>query len=183
MRAAIEKQYHPHCKQKSCVQSCPTGDSYYEDPPNGCVRQAAGEYDEERHFTVRAMGPQAVTLVAIDKCLISQSNPAKRCDCAFYTTEKIAFVEFKLREPGREREQDTRPHRRLEEAVKQLATTIVRFEQEGLITNEQVEAYAHVGYQLPIIPAPTTMLTNLFALINDETESYVELFATNEVSL
>lgn len=182
MRAAIEKQYHPHCNAKGCVQSCPTGDSYYEDPALGCVQLIAGAYDEERHFTVHANGAQPVTLVAIDKCLISQNNPAKRCDCAFYTAGKIAFVEFKLREPSREREQDTRPHRRLEKAVEQLATSIIRFEQEGLITTEVIEAYAHVGYQLPIIPAPTTMLTNLSALINAETENLVELFATNKVS-
>lgn len=183
MRDAIEKRYHPHCKQKNCVQLCPTGDSYYEDPTVSGVRLVIGEYDEERHFTVHAIGEQLVTLVAIDKCLVSQNNKVKqRCDCAFYTADKIAFVEFKLREPAREREQDTRPHRRLEKAVEQLATSIIRFEKEGLITTEAVEAYAHVGYQFPIIPAPTTMLTNLTALINAETENLVELFATNEVS-
>lgn len=181
MRAAIEKRYHPHCTQKSCIQVCPTGASRYEDPAAGCVCLIGGDYDEERHFTVHTEQP--VTLVAIDKCLISAKNNAvKRCDCAFYTPDKIAFVEFKLREPGREREQDTRPHKRLEKAVEQLAASIASFEQEGFITTETVEAYAHVGYQFPVIAAPAAMLTNLAALLNANTQNAVRLFATNEVS-
>lgn len=182
MRGAIEKHY-PHCRQKSCVQICPTGSSHYEDPPSGCVQLVAGQYDEERHFTVHTTALQSVTLVAIDKCLLSQRNSsAKRCDCAFYTADKITFVEFKLREPSREREQDTRAHRRLEEAAEQLLASILVFEQQGFITTEDVEAYAHVGYQLPIIPAPTTTLTNLEVLINQQTQNLVALFATNEAS-
>ncbi len=181
MRAAIEK-HHPHCIQKGCVQVCPAGDSRYEDPAAGCVCLIGGEYDEERHFTVHTTAGQLVTLVAIDKCLISaRDNTVKRCDCAFYTPEKIAFVEFKLRAPGREREQDTRPHRRLEEAVEQLAASIASFELEGFITTETVEAYAHVGYQFPVIAAPAAMLTNLTAVLNDKTQNAVRLFATNEV--
>jgi hypothetical protein len=183
MQTAIEKQYHPHCKQQGCVQLCPPGSSRYEDPATGCVCLISGDYDEERHFTVHTPAEQPVTLVAIDKCLISaRNNTVKRCDCAFYTADKIAFVEFKLRAPDREREQDTRAHRRLEKAVEQLATSILRFEQEGLITTETVEAYAHVGYQFPVIAAPAAMLTNLTAVLNTNTQNPVRLFATNEVS-
>ncbi|MGI4835793.1 MAG: hypothetical protein ACRYFK_20235 [Janthinobacterium lividum] len=183
MRSAIERHYQ-HCREKGCVQSCPAGSSHYEDPPDGCVRLATEQYDEERHFTVHTADPQSVTLVAIDKCLISQRNSStKRCDCAFYTPGKIAFVEFKLRDPSRGREQDTRAHRRLEEAAEQLLSSILSFEQQGFITTEEVEAYAHVGYQQPIIPAPTTTLTNLEVLLNDQTQSLVTLFATNEATL
>ena len=182
MQAAIEKRYRPHCQQKGCVQVCPTSISRYEDPAAGCVCLVGGDYDEERHFTVHTDTEQLVTLVSIDKCLISATNnTVKRCDCAFYTPEKIAFVEFKLRAPDREREQDTRPHRRLEEAVEQLATSIAHFEQEGFITTETVEAYAHVGYQFPVIAAPAAMLTNLTAVLNANTQNAVRLFATNEV--
>lgn len=183
MRAAIEKRYQPHCKQKGCIKTCPAGDSHYEDPVNGGVGPVAGTYDEERHFTVHATPAQIVTLVAIDKCLISAKNTTvKRCDCAFYNAEKIAFVEFKLREPSREREEDTRAHRRLEKAVEQLATSIASFEQDGFITEETVEAYAHVGYQFPAIAAPAAMLTNLTAVLNANTRNAVRLFATSEVS-
>lgn len=183
MRSAIERFYR-HCSEKGCVQSCSAGTNHYEDPPDGCVRLVAGQYDEERHFTLHVADQQAVTFVAIDKCLISQRNSStKRCDCAFYTPDKIAFLEFKLRDPSREREQDTRAHRRLEEAAEQLLASILTFEQQGFITTEEVEAYAHVGYQQPIIPAPTTTLTNLEALINDQTQSLVTLFATNEATL
>ncbi len=182
MEDAIKRRY-THCRQNNCVQTCPSGSSHYEDPATGCVRLVAGSYDEERHFTVHATGIQPVTLIAIDKCLIGQGpTKPKRCDCAFYTHDKIAFVEFKLRPPEREREADTRQNKRLEEAAEQLLASIKSFESEGFITTHEVEAYAHVGFQ-PIIPAPTTTLTNLTALINAETESFVELFATNEVTL
>lgn len=180
MRTAIEKRY-THCRQKQCVQACPAGSSYYEDPPIGCVRQTAAEYDEERHFAIRATGETSVTLVAIDKCLIGQGpNKPKRCDCAFYTNEKIAFVEFKLRPPEREREADARQEKRLEEAAEQLIASIKSFEADGFITTQAVEAYAHVGFQ-PIIPAPTATLLNLAALINAETQSLVDFYASNEL--
>jgi hypothetical protein len=124
-----------------------------------------------------------VTSVAIDKCLIGRGpNKPKRCDCAFYTPDKIAFVEFKLRPPEREREADTRQEKRLAEAAEQLIASITSFEKEGFITTHEVEAYAHVGFQ-PIIPAPTTTLTNLEALINEATESFVTFSASNEVTL
>lgn len=182
MEKAIKQRY-THCRQNNCVQVCPSGLNHYEDPATGCVRLITGSYDEERHFTVHATGQQSATLVAIDKCLIGQGpNKPKRCDCAFYTPDKIAFVEFKLRPLEREREEDTRQNRRLEEAAEQLLASIKSFESEGFITTHEVEAYAHVGFQ-PIIPAPTTTLTNLTAFINSETESFVELFATNEVTL
>jgi len=181
MRAAIEKRY-THCRQKQCVLACPAGNSYYEDPANGCVRQAAIEYDEERHFTIHANDDNAVTLVAIDKCLIGQGpDKPKRCDCAFYTNEKIAFVEFKLRPPEREREADARQEKRLEEAAEQLIASIKSFEANGFITTQAVEAYAHVGFQ-PIIPAPTATLLNLSAVINAETQSLVDFYASNEAS-
>jgi hypothetical protein len=179
---AIKRRY-THCRPKNCVQTCPSGSSHYEDPATGCVRLVTGSYDEERHFTVHTASTQTLTLIAIDKCLIGQGpTKPKRCDCAFYTHHKIAFVEFKLRPPEREREADTRQNKRLEEAAEQLLASIKSFESEGFITTHEVEAYAHVGFQ-PIIPAPTTTLTNLTALINAETESFVELFATNEVTL
>ncbi len=181
MRAAIENKY-THCWQNKCVQVCPTGSSHYEDPPNGCVRQTTDEYDEERHFAVHAKDDNFVTLVAIDKCLIGQGfNKPKRCDCAFYTEEKIAFIEFKLRPPEREREADTRQEKRLEEAAEQLIASIKSFEADGFITTQNVEAYAHVGFQ-PIIPAPTATLQNLAALINAETQSLVDFYASNEVN-
>jgi hypothetical protein len=179
MRAAIEKQY-THCRQKQCVQACPTGSSYSEDPPNGCVRGIITEYDEERHFAIHVQEGISITLVAIDKCLIGQgSNKPKRCDCAFYTNEKIAFVEFKLRPAEREREADSRQEKRLEEAAEQLIASIKSFEADGFITTQAVEAYAHVGFQ-PVIPAPTATLQNLAALINSETRSLVDFYASNE---
>ncbi|GAB3635598.1 hypothetical protein GCM10027422_11880 [Hymenobacter arcticus] len=182
MENAIKRRY-THCRQNNCVQTCPSGSSNYEDPTIGCVQLATGDYDEERHFTVHTNGQQAVTLVAIDKCLIGQGpTKPKRCDCAFYTSDKIAFVEFKLRPPERERQEDTRQDKRLAEAAEQLIASIKSFEAEGFITTHEVEAYAHVGFQ-PIIPAPTTTLTNLATLINAETESFVDFFATNEVTL
>ncbi|MBO2012899.1 hypothetical protein [Hymenobacter negativus] len=182
MQRAIEQQY-THCRQRNCVQVCPTGSSHYEDPTNGCVRWAVEAYDEERHFTVHAEERRSVTLIAIDKCLIGQgANKPKRCDCAFYTNDKIAFVEFKLRPPDREREEDTRQTKRLEEAAEQLIASIKSFEADGFITTQGVEAYAHVGFQ-PIIPAPTTTLQNLSALINAETRSLVDFYASNEVTL
>jgi hypothetical protein len=182
MENAIKQRY-THCRQSGCIQPCPSGTNHYEDPATGCVRLASGTYDEERHFTVHATGPQSVTSVAIDKCLVGRGpNKPKRCDCAFYTPDKIAFVEFKLRPPEREREADTRQEKRLEEAAEQLIASITSFEKEGFITTHEVEAYAHVGFQ-PIIPAPTTTLTNLEALINEATESLVTFFASNEVTL
>jgi hypothetical protein len=183
MEDAIKRRYN-HCRQNNCVQTCPSGSSHYEDPATSCVRLVVSNYDEERHFTVHTNSPQSsVTLIAIDKCLIGQGpTKPKRCDCAFYTHDKIAFVEFKLRPPEREREADTRQNKRLEEAAEQLLASIKSFESEGFITTHEVEAYAHVGFQ-PIIPAPTTTLTNLTAFINAETENFVELFATNEVTL
>ena len=180
MQSAIEKRY-THCQQKGCVQACPTGSSYYEDPPNGWVKQAVDDYDEERHFTVHIDGRHSATFVAIDKCLIGQGpKKPKRCDCAFYTNDKIAFVEFKLRPPEREREADTRQEKRLEEAAEQLIASIKSFEADGFIITQEVEAYAHVGFQ-PIIPAPTTTIQNLSALINSETKSLVDFYASNEL--
>ncbi len=180
MQRAIEKRY-THCRQKQCVQACPTGSSHYEDPANGCVRQAVDEYDEERYFTVHVEGRHSAMLVAIDKCLVRQGpNKPKRCDCAFYTNDKIAFVEFKLRPPERERDTDIRQEKRLEEAAEQLLASIKSFEADGFITTQQVEAYAHVGFQ-PIIPAPTTTIQNLSARINLETRNLVDFYASNEL--
>ena len=160
MRKALEKHFD-HCRQKGCISVHSESISYFEDPPDeGFVRRVADEtFDAERHFTVRNADGRPVHLVAVDKCLIMQGT--KRCDCVFYEGNDVYFVEFKLREEGREAVDDRRTETRMREAWEQLLTTVLLFENEGFLTREhRISAYAHVGYG-PIIPAPTTTILSL----------------------
>jgi len=166
MRTALEKHFD-HCQQKGCITSYPEITSYFEDPPGeGFVRRVAdADFEPDRHFTVHNINGRPVQLVAVDKCLITQGT--KRCDCVFYEGNDVYFVEFKLRAEDREAVDDRRIGTRLREAWEQLLTTVLLFENEGFISrNNEVRAYAYVGYG-PIIPAPTTTILSLAEEFDD----------------
>ena len=183
MRAAIEKRF-THCQQKGCLNVYPELISYYADPPGEAwvVRVPDELYDAEQHFHVRNPDGRPVHLAAIDKCLIGRVRPApKRCDCVFFDDRDVCFVEFKLRAEGRAEADDQNQETRLTQAGDQLLASIQQFEQDGIIgPHHRVRAYAFVGYG-PLLPAPTTTITNIAEYINDNTRYFVDFDAKDSV--
>ena len=183
MRAAIEKRF-THCQQKGCLNVYPELISYYADPPGEAwvMRVPDESYDAEQHFHVQNPDGRPVHLAAIDKCLIGRVRPApKRCDCVFFDDRDVCFVEFKLRAEGRAETDDHNQETRLTQAGDQLLASIQQFEQDGIIgPHHRVRAYAFVGYG-PLLPAPTTTITNIAEYINDNTRYFVDFDAKNSV--
>lgn len=184
MREAIETRF-THCHQKGCIQVYPQSTSYYADPTGeGWVHRVADDaVDTERHFLVRNPDGRPVHLAAIDKCLIGRGpDKPKRCDCVFFEDRDVCFVEFKIRAEEREAEDDRNQETRLLQAGEQLLTSILQFEEDGIITERhRVRAYAFVGYG-PLFPAPTATLLNIAEHINDTTRYFVDFDAKDSVT-
>lgn len=184
MRETIESRFI-HCRQKGCIQVYPEAISYYADPPgeNWVCRVADESFDQERHFTIRNPDNRPVHLAAIDKCLIGRGpSTPKRCDCVFFEDRDVCFVEFKIRSENKELADDRNQETRLIQAGEQLLTSILQFEQDGIITaHHRVRAYAFVGYG-PLFPAPTTTLLNITEHINDTTRYFVDFDAKDSVT-
>ena len=82
---------------------------------------------------------------------------------------------------GRAEAEDQNQESRLEQANEQLLTSILQFEQDGIIeAHHRIRTYAFVGYG-PLFPAPTTTLTNLAEYINDNTRYFVDFDAKGSV--
>lgn len=170
------EQHFTHCVQKGCIKVYTEITSYYEDPPGeGFVCRVPDEaFDPERHFIVRNDDGRPVRLVAIDKCLITKATQGRRCDCVFFEGRDVCFVEFKLRDETRGAAEDKRIEERLEEAWGQLVESVLLFENANFIdASHRVRAYAFVGYG-PLIPAPTTTITNLADEFNDRVRYFVD---------
>lgn len=98
-----------------------------------------GPEKEEWELTVQNNAAHPVHLVAIDCCLFTSNDPS-RCDCALVQEEIIRFVEFKHGNYRRRTE-------RIQDCIRQLATTINDFYSTGILpARHTVPAIACVGF-------------------------------------
>jgi hypothetical protein len=88
-----------------------------------------------KHFTVKNDTEQPVCFLAIDKCLLMDSDPIQRCDCAVFDTQTFCFVEIKTVSSVSQRKNLRR------KAKNQLKEAIAFFRQNVSFDEMRIEAY------------------------------------------
>lgn len=116
---------HAHCAP--CLHDHPSGTCYiYEEPATKrCHVRAVGD-EQEADFVVTATSGAMCRVVAVDNCVLLKGGQ-KKCDCLVFTEAIACFVEIK-RGTGR-----TQLGRDLSKGVKQVTSTIKRFETDKLL--------------------------------------------------
>jgi hypothetical protein len=103
------------------------------------VRSLSEAGSEEADFTVINRSGRTFHLVAVDKCLLQDSDKARRCDCIVYNPRLTCFIE--LKEP---KKKNLAEH--IKSAADQLRKSIAWFEQEEFIgPADEIEAIVSPG--------------------------------------
>jgi hypothetical protein len=123
------------------------------------------------HFTVYNSTGRPVHFLAIDKCLIMDSDGIEHCDFALFDAKTFCFVELKIVTSALQRGEANR------KAKAQLKATILHFREKLTFSTKRIEAYVCVG---TTAPRPARRASDLDEIFEFEEELGVALYHGNE---
>ena len=145
MRIQIANAF-PEKVQNQCLEVQTTQEFHIYDTDEG--KSKICENNEPIHFSVMNPNGKSISFLAIDKCLFSDEEDQKRCDCALFDDSTFCFVEIKT---GMGSLSTLKVYRK--NAREQLLKTIAYFKQRINFDNFQIEAYIAVGREnTPTLP-------------------------------
>lgn len=134
----------PKCQTDDCLEEYTNAIFWIEDPKEGGKCQVHVEENNQVDFKVINEDEKAIHFLAIDKCLLDDSDEEK-CDFALFDDDVFCFIEIKESKPR------TRKLRR-KKALSQLETTITLFQSKLDFTNYQLEANVCFSMGTKIFP-------------------------------
>jgi Holliday junction resolvase-like predicted endonuclease len=162
----------PQLESNNCLETS-TGLTFYiydHETEKRCY--AHNDPDGIAHFTVINNEARSVHFLAIDKCLLMDSDENSRCDCAVFDEQTVCFIEIKTTSSENERRR-TKLRRK---AMEQLKATIVYFKNQAVFDSADIEAYVTLLAESEGRPRNRT---NLAAEIEEFEEMGVRLFYAN----
>ena len=131
------KNAFPQVEINDCLQTLTDAAFYIYD--HETAKRCYVHNDPERvaHFTVIHENKRPVHFLAIDKCLLIDSDENPRCDCAIFDEETFCFIEIKTTSSGNER----RRAKFRRKAINQLKATIAFFRSHVAFDSTPIEAY------------------------------------------
>ena len=127
------KEVFPQIQKNSCLELLNNSFEVYdcEDEKRCYICEQDG------HFKILNPSKQEIGFLAVDKCLFSDNDKFKKCDCIIFNEETICFIEIKECKPKRRKNHKSN-------AIKQLKSTIDIF-QNKINMDRKIEAYLCVG--------------------------------------
>ena len=130
----------PHSGANKCHEIQKGAEFHIYDSDEG--KSKICENEEPHHFSVVNPNEKSISFLAIDKCLISDSERGMgRCDCAVFDDSTFCFVEIKAITTENANSIDA--HRK--KSRDQLLNTIRRFKSVLNFHNFQIEAFIAIG--------------------------------------
>lgn len=182
MFSAINAAFPP-TETNNCLQTITDSEFHIYDHETGRRCYLQHDPDGVKHFTVKNTVGYPVHFLAIDKCLLTDSELTQRCDCAVFDEQMFCFIEIKTTSS----DNDRRIAKCRKKATDQLQATISYFRDKIGFETVQVEAYITLvtessleGDQIPEPRSKPRVRANLTAKITEFDEMGVSLFYSNE---
>ncbi len=142
MRNQIANAF-PDKVQNQCLEVQTSQEFHIYDSDEG--KSKICENDEPIHFSVINPNRKSIYFLAVDKCLISDADGIKRCDCAVFDDSTFCFVEIKTLTTAIHNHRN----KQRKEAREQLRVTIQLFKEQIDFDKYSIEALQCVGFEEP----------------------------------
>jgi hypothetical protein len=162
----------PQAEINDCLQTPPGATFHIYDHETAKRCYVHNDSEGIKHFTIINGDNRLIHFLAIDKCLLIDSDENPRCDCAVFDEQTFCFIEIKTTSSENERRR-TKFRRK---AINQLKATIAFFQGHVAFDSTQIEAYVTLLAESEGRPRNRT---NLAAEIEEFDEIGVTLFYDN----
>lgn len=124
---------HPRVAAGSCLSSHTVRKVIiYDNPTDGCCYlRSHGEEISPFDFTIHNAKGRIFHFVKVDKCMFSDAESIRRCDCLVFNDAVSLFIDFK----GNTSYNSRRKGRK--SALEQIAASVVWFINEGLLQEQE----------------------------------------------
>ncbi|GAB3739500.1 hypothetical protein GCM10027594_19690 [Hymenobacter agri] len=141
MKNRIRARY-PHASSGDCISEHTAKKIHVYDHPTEkrCrVRPLDEVINPETDFTILNRSGRAFHLIAVDKCLLQDTDKVRRCDCVVYNPRVVCFIE--LKGPKKKNLAD-----HIKSGAEQLRKSIAWFEEEAFVgPADEIEAIVSPG--------------------------------------